>query len=127
MFKSTSLILSAVMVLLFVGCQFKPKGDAELIKDGYASAISGNESFTVVVDKSKLRDELKVQGVPDNYTYRITSKNLLMSEKYKNCTASFDKVYGDWATISQNCGNQEIDGISYMKKENGIWKVPVHE
>lgn len=138
MLKFGNIILSSVLLSMLTGCSGekavqenaiieKAQSDAELIVAAYDAAIGGDESATVVVKKSELREELTKKGVPDSYTYRITSKNLLMSEKYKNCKAVFDKSYGDWATISQDCGNMEIDGITYMKKDNGAWKVPVRE
>lgn len=124
--KMISVLGVVAGMVLFVGCSNESKKtDAEMIKESYASAISGNSEYTIDVVAGPMREELKSKKVESDKLIlrKVELSTVLRGEQ---CKMDVSKVSGDWATIYIACGGF-MNGESYMKKENGVWKVPVRE
>lgn len=125
MLKLSSLVAGVIIGIIFVGCGSEPKTDKEMIKESYSAAVGGDKALILEVVPKEFKKELAAKNI-DSSNSILKRVELTTIFKREECNMDVDKIKGNIATIFIACGGF-MNGTAYMKKDNGVWKVPVRE
>lgn len=121
--KNKNLFLVGLLGMLFVGCG--EKTDEQLILEAFDTMKDKNTERTFVVNPKDAKEEIRKIGLDDSYGFTKTIK--IKAGTYSTCSAGVGEMKGDWVHIHSTCENLEGIGDFYMKKVDGVWKIPVRE